>query len=241
MRANRRRSSAREWFLGGRAEQFERAGTYRVVDVAGESTIVLRGADGRLRAFLNLCRHRGSRLLCGDGVVRDAIRCPYHGWTYALDGSLKATPFIAAEDVPSEIDGLHRLAIDEWGGFVFVRIAFAASGPPRTLREQLGEVVERTERYGLAELRIGGTLRYEVAANWKVILENYNECYHCGGVHPELCRLVPAFKSNGGAGLDWERGIPHREGAYTFTEQARARASRFRVSTPMSGRATRAN
>ena len=156
--------------------------------------------------------------LCGFGVVRDAIRCPYHGWTYALDGTLKATPFIAAEDVPNDIDGLHRVAIAEWGGFVFVRIGFAASGQPRTLREQLGEIVERTERYALAQLRIGGTLRYEVAANWKVILENYNECYHCSGVHPELCRLVPAFKANGGAGLDWERGIPHREGAYTFTE-----------------------
>jgi len=69
----------------------------------------------------------------------------------------------------------------------------------------------------LADLRIGHTIRYEVAANWKAICENYNECYHCGGVHPELCSVVPAFRETGGGGLDWTRGVPHRDGAYTFT------------------------
>jgi glycine betaine catabolism A len=72
-------------------------------------------------------------------------------------------------------------------------------------------------RYPLADLRIAHTLSYEVNANWKVLCENYNECYHCGPVHPELCRIVPAFREAGGANLDWERGIPHREGATTFT------------------------
>ena len=78
-------------------------------------------------------------------------------------------------------------------------------------------IPERICRYPLGELRIGHTIRYEVAANWKVICENYNECYHCAGVHPELCAVVPAFKDRGGSGLDWLRGIPHRAGAYTFT------------------------
>ncbi len=85
------------------------------------------------------------------------------------------------------------------------------------LEEQLGPVPARTARYPLSELRIGHTIRYQVAANWKVVCENYNECYHCAGVHPELCAVVPAFRDRGGANLDWDRGIPHRPGAYTFT------------------------
>jgi glycine betaine catabolism A len=86
-----------------------------------------------------------------------------------------------------------------------------------TLSAQLGAVPERLRRYPLGELRIARRIVYEVQANWKVMLENYNECYHCGPVHPELCRLVPAFKQRGGSELDWERGIPHRDGAWTFT------------------------
>jgi len=80
-----------------------------------------------------------------------------------------------------------------------------------------GGAIDRIRRYPLAELRIARRIGYEVEANWKVILENYNECYHCGGVHPELCKVVPAFKQKGGMDLDWERGVPHREGAWTFT------------------------
>jgi Rieske 2Fe-2S family protein len=87
----------------------------------------------------------------------------------------------------------------------------------RALSEQLGPAVERSRNYPLADLVTARTITYEVAANWKVIVENYNECYHCGPVHPELCELVPAFKQGGGKGLDWDKGIPHREGATTFT------------------------
>ena len=82
---------------------------------------------------------------------------------------------------------------------------------------QLGDIPARIARYPLSALRIGHSIHYEVAANWKAICENYNECYHCGGVHPELCSVVPAFREAGGGALDWSRGIPHRDGAYTFT------------------------
>jgi Rieske 2Fe-2S family protein len=88
-------------------------------------------------------------------------------------------------------------------------------------------IPERLTRYPLAELRIGHTIEYQVGANWKVLCENYNECYHCGGVHPELCALVPAFRERGGAGLDWLRGIPHRAGAYTFTSTGTTRRRPF--------------
>jgi Rieske 2Fe-2S family protein len=106
------------------------------------------------------------------------------------------------------------VGVDTWGGFVFVNLTPSEAQP---LATQLGGIPERLRRYPLAQLRIGSTMRYDVAANWKIICENYNECYHCGGVHPELCAVVPSFREGGGANLDWSRGVPHREGAYTFT------------------------
>jgi glycine betaine catabolism A len=206
-----------QWFYAGRADQLDGIGAYRVLDVAGESVILIRTEDG-LRAHLNFCRHRGSRLLCGEGVVRGSIRCPYHGWAYALDGRLVASPFVPDDVVPAQSRRLHNVAVDEWAGFLFVHLSLeqaAANGA--TLASQLGPVPARLARYPLAELKVARSIRYEVRANWKVLLENYNECYHCAGVHPELCRIVPAFKSRGGGELDWERGIPHRDGAWTFT------------------------
>jgi Rieske 2Fe-2S family protein len=207
-----------QWFYAGRCDSLETDGAFRVLDVAGESVIVVR-SDGALHAHVNLCRHRGSRLLCGEGTLRGAIRCPYHGWSYAPEGTLIASPFVERDDVPLESRRLHRVGVAEWGGFLFVHLSpERAEHDGATLLAQLGAVPERLARYPLAELRAARSIRYDVAANWKVILENYNECYHCAGVHPELCRLVPAFKTRGGAELDWERGIPHRDGAWTFTE-----------------------
>ncbi len=203
-----------QWFCAGRAEDWAAPGSFRVLDVAGESVIVVRGEDGALYGHINLCRHRGSQLLCGEGVLRGAIRCPYHAWAYDLDGKLIASPFVEPADVPESSKRLHPVGVDSWGGFVFVNLT---PGGGHELVEQLGGAAERVKRYPLADLRVAKTLRYDVAANWKVLLENYNECYHCAGVHPELCRIVPAFKHKGGSELDWERGIPHREGAVTFT------------------------
>ena len=206
-----------QWVYAGHAQTWSQAGAFRVIDVAGESVIVVRDASGALNGHVNLCRHRGSRLLCGEGTLRGAIRCPYHGWCYALDGELIATPFIDPAQVPQDAGRLHPVAVAEWGGFVFVHLTpehiRIAGG---SLADQLGGVPQRLSRYPLAKLRVARSIAYDVRANWKVLLENYNECYHCAGVHPELCRVVPAFK-RGGADLDWERGIPHREGAFTFT------------------------
>lgn len=206
-----------QWFYVGRAEQLNHLGAYRVLDVAGESVILVRAEDG-LRAHLNFCRHRGSRLLCGEGTVRGAIRCPYHSWAYALDGTLVASPFVPDVAIPQESRRLHRVGVEEWEGFVFINLSPEGVGKTgATLHSQLGPIPQRLSRYPLAELKVAGSIRYDIEANWKVVLENYNECYHCAGVHPELCRVVPAFKRRGGAELDWERGIPHRDGAWTFT------------------------
>jgi glycine betaine catabolism A len=202
-----------QWFCAGRSQGLDSVGAFQVLDVAGESVIVVRGEEA-LYAHLNLCRHRGSRLLCGQGQLRGSIRCPYHGWAYAPDGRLVASPFVSDAAVPENARRLHPVGVAEWAGFLFLRVA---GNDGETLAEQLGAIAQRVERYPLDRLRVGHSIRYEVAANWKVMLENYNECYHCAGVHPELCRLVPDFKRQGGAALDWDRGIAHREGAWTFT------------------------
>ncbi len=207
-----------EWFCVGRLDELGLASPERVavVDVAGESVLVTSDGDGVLHAAYNVCRHRGSQLhpVEPGGTLRCAaksLRCPYHSWTYSLDGRLLRAPHSDIAD-PDRFR-LSSVSVGTWGGFVFVHLtpeeagelADAVAGPAVTLAN-----------YGLGALVTGRSLRYEVAANYKVLLENYNECYHCGPVHPELARLVPAF-GGGGAGLDWANGIPHRDGAWTFT------------------------
>jgi glycine betaine catabolism A len=218
-----------EWVCVGREEELVGPGAFRVLDVLGESLILVRNREARLRAFYNVCRHRGTRLcrdeaasgagaapLLGGGLAAGRITCPYHQWTYDLDGRLIAAPHLSgAAGFDRSLFSLHPVGVDTWGGFIFVNLTPADAG---TLAQQLGAIPERVARYPLSELRIGHTIRYAVHANWKAICENYNECYHCGGVHPELCAVVPAFREHGGASLDWARGIPHRPGAYTFTD-----------------------
>ena len=212
----RERIFFREWFCLARAEELGGPGAWLSREVAGESVLLVRLPDGGLAAHYNVCRHRGSRLVpeCGAGQFTTGIRCPYHAWTYQLDGRLRSAPYLEDDGVDRNALSLHPVEVACWGGFVFVRLTPDA-GP--ALAEQLAGAAERVRRYPLAELRSAHRIEYPVAANWKVILENYNECYHCGPVHPELCRLVPAFKQRGGSELDWERGIPHRDGAWTFT------------------------
>jgi Rieske 2Fe-2S family protein len=216
----------REWLCVARAEELAEPGAFRVLEVLGESILLVRNREGQLRAFYNVCRHRGSRLcreppaagaaaVLGGGLSGGRITCPYHRWTYDLDGRLIGAPYLTGEPgFDKSLFSLYPVGLECWGGFVFVHLTPARAAP---LAAQLGAIPERVARYPLSELRIGHTTRYEVAANWKVICENYNECYHCAGVHPELCAVVPAFRERGGANLDWARGIPHRPGAYTFT------------------------
>jgi len=223
--AERERIWFRQWVMVGRVHDVPHGGDRMVVDVAGESIVVVRDDLGVLRGFFNVCRHRGAELVdptgppCGSFGA--AIRCPYHAWTYGLDGALRRAPFLSADQTPAV--SLHPVAVDTWGGFVFVHLTPDDAAP---LREQLGEIPDRVSRYPLADLRRGYSFTYEVAANWKVIAENYNECYHCGPVHPTLCDLVPAFRK-GGSGLDWPDGVPHREGAWTFTTTGTSTRSPF--------------
>lgn len=209
-----------EWFCVGRLDALGLAEPSRVVvvDVAGESVLVTSDEDRALHASYNVCRHRGSQLLAAPpddappvACAASALRCPYHSWTYALDGRLLRAPHADLDDTTAF--ALDPVDVDVWGGFVFVHLTPQRAAP---LAEAVAHAAGTLANYGLADLVVGATFRYEVAANYKVLLENYNECYHCGPVHPELCRLVPSF-AGGGDDLDWDAGIPHREGAWTFT------------------------
>lgn len=213
-RTERERLWFRQWVLVGRVDDLPGPGDRLLADLAGESILVVRGDGGALHAFYNVCRHRGAELVdpraAACGHLGSSIRCAYHAWSYAYDGRLRRAPFL--DDLPESDIRLTTLQVDSWGGFLFVNADLRAA----PLLDQLGPIARRTERYPLADLRRGHRMTYEVAANWKIIAENYNECYHCGPVHPELCDLVPAFR-RGGGGLEWPDGIPHREGAWTFT------------------------
>ena len=197
-------------------------GQVAVVEVVGESIVLTRDDDG-LHAAYNVCRHRGSQLvpvLPGAGptcVVAGALRCPYHSWTYSLSGRLLRAPHTEGVEIDPAEFSLHPVGVREWAGFVFVHLTpDAAQLSVEPFDDGVAKADANLANYDLGSLVTGRVLSYDVAANWKVLSENYNECYHCGPVHPELVRLVPAF-GGGGTGLAWDDGIPHREGAWTFT------------------------
>lgn len=229
----------REWICVGREEELPNAGDHKILNVYGESVLLLRNQKNLLRAFYNVCRHRGASLcpiteqensndrlpLRGGVINREMITCPYHAWSYDLDGQLQQAPHMT-EDMGFRVEDiqLHKVACEIWGGFIFINLS-PETAP--SFEQFIKPSAEQFERYPLSELRIGATIQYEVNANWKVLCENYNECYHCGPVHPELCQIVPAFKQAGGAGLDWEKGIPHRKGAWTFTASGTTKRRSF--------------
>ncbi len=162
-------------------------GGYRVEEVAGDSLILVRGPDGALRAFHNVCRHRGTRLLdSGAGCLAGSVRCSYHAWVYGLDGRLRSaphmdrTPGFSTHDWP-----LVRAASEARDGIVWVRVAEA--GPD--LAGQLGEAADRLRPYRMETLVAAHEERYKLRANWKLVVQNFSECLHCPVIHPQLQRL----------------------------------------------------
>ena len=191
----RERVFARSWVCVGRAEQLPEAGDYLVAEVADESPIVLRGDDGALRAFANACRHRGTELLTGAGSTGRVIKCPYHAWTYSLDGRLVGSPNVGAADgIDRDSMGLWAVPIAEHDGFVFLNLDPGAEPLHDALAAQPDSLLELA-RYGLGELRVGARREYDVHANWKIVVENYHECLHCPTVHPELVKIVPLYRA----------------------------------------------
>lgn len=221
----RERIFYRSWLCAGRAEELPEAGDFLTRDVAGESVLVVRTREGDLRAFYNVCRHRGTRL-CGEpaGRAHRVFVCPYHAWTYALDGRLLRTPNLRAGDLDPAAHGLRPVALEPWDGFLWLNLA---EKPPRSLLEQLAlepGAPLAFGRYRTGELRIGHRIAYEVRVNWKILHDNFNECLHCPGLHPELVKIVPLYRS--GQVVDPARadgGATLAEGLYTFTDSGRSR------------------
>lgn len=183
----------RQWLCVGRTQKIAAPGDYQVVEVGDQSIVITRGKDAELRAFHNTCRHRGS-ILCEQpqGHFRgQRIVCPYHSWTYSLEGDLIATPWrLEGGDFDTSKYPLYEIAVGEWAGFLFINLDEQASA---FSNEILGDIPERLSHWNLEHTVTVHTMTVDLACNWKVFWENFNECYHCPNVHPALCRIVPQF------------------------------------------------
>ena len=215
----------REFFFGG----WQCVG--RSVDVApggmcaqslGEYGVLLtRDKEGVLHGFENACRHRGHELLpCGATQEARAIVCPYHAWSYRLDGSLIGAPGHHDVELDKSTLGLKTVEVREWHGWIFID----RTGRGGKFQEHIGELEDVVARYGAADLVTPVSHEYDVAANWKVIIENYQECYHCAMIHPELCRVSPPESGeNVELDGDWVGGwMDLRESAQTMSLDGRS-------------------
>ena len=201
------------WIAAGRAEQIDRPGAFLRRDVAGASLLIVRGSDNVLRAFHNVCRHRGTRLCVEDsGAFQGSIQCPYHAWTYGLNGLLLAAPQM--EEVPGFNRSdypLREARCDVWDGHIFINLAEA----PTPLRSQLGELPERFAPWRMQDLRMARRIDYDIATNWKLVVQNYNECLHCPVIHPLLNRMhhylgaenVPTADTYCGGAMGFKDGV----------------------------------
>ena len=174
----------------GHQSQLAKAGEYFLADVGGESLILVRDQKGALRGFYNVCRHRGTRL-CEQtsGQFRQAIQCPYHAWTYSLDGSLLGAPQMdEVEGFVKQEQSLCSVPLGLWEGFIFVNLSEEAMA----LKTKFAPLQGKFTHWNLPALRPARRIEYDVASNWKLLFENYSECYHCSLVHPALIQLSPA-------------------------------------------------
>ena len=174
------------WVCVGHVDQVRERGDFVMAEVGRESVFVIADDDGVPHAFLNTCRHRGSRLVDAPEGRLPRLQCPYHAWSYGFDGSLRNAPHTEdIEDFDPRCYGLRAVRVAVVEGLVLVDLSGGAPDP----EEHVGELAAQLARYRLGELRRAQRVVYEVDANWKAIAENYSECLHCPGVHPELNRL----------------------------------------------------
>ena len=228
----------RDWLYVCHASSLAEARSFRRFDIGRQSILLVRGDDGVLRAFHNTCRHRGSALCteaegCLGGKL---IVCPYHQWSYALDGRLLATSSHAeAADFDKADYPLFEVTLREWHGGLFVSLA----ADPPAFEEGFVRGSDRIENWPMAELVVGHRWQKTMACNWKIFWENFNECLHCPNIHPELCRLVPIY----GRRISYYRDEPNwvlyrdrdepqyrgglRAGAETWSLSGRAGGVRF--------------
>jgi Rieske 2Fe-2S family protein len=176
------------WLLAGHQSQLPEPGDYFLLSVGSESLIITHDQRSTIRGFYNVCRHRGTRLCETATGHLSAIQCPYHAWTYALDGRLIGAPHM--DEVPefNKADyALNPVMLAIWEGFIFVNLAKA----PASLEEWLAPLARKFSHWNMSILRPAKRIEYDVRANWKLMFENYSECYHCPGVHPMLQKISP--------------------------------------------------
>lgn len=226
------RIHARNWIYVGREEEFP-ALTVRRLEVAGQNLIAVKDQHGDIRCFHNACRHRGAELCAAPETKLKSrlITCPYHEWAYGLDGKLVRVPYATpTADFKREDHGLLAVAVTRWNGFVFV--CLAGDPPPFNKAPDMGAAA--LDNWPMSELVIGHTWVHEIACNWKIFWENYNECLHCPGIHPELCDIVPVYRRGIMAiseASDWVPGTrPEnslKPGAVTWTANGKACGPEF--------------
>jgi phenylpropionate dioxygenase-like ring-hydroxylating dioxygenase large terminal subunit len=177
----------RSWQLAGHVSRLSEPGDYLTAEAGTQPVLVVRGKDGELRAFRNVCRHRGSRVLSGSGRCGKALRCRYHGWTYRLDGTLIGMPEVRSfGDIDKSVLGLLPARVEEMCGLVFVNLDVGAT----PLAERLGDLPERLERYRIPSLVPFASVAGQQPVNWKIVIDNYLEGYHVPIAHPGLMRLL---------------------------------------------------
>ena len=179
---------ATNWVLVGHQNQLSEPGDYFLAEVAGESLIVVKDQRSTIRAFYNVCRHRGARLCEEQNGHGAAIQCPYHAWTYALDGRLLGAPHM--DETPGFKKAEYQLKparLGLWDGFIFLNLEDASP----SLEKWFEPLDGKFSPWNLAALRSAKRIEYDVKANWKLMFQNYSECYHCLGVHPELSKISP--------------------------------------------------
>ncbi len=178
---------SRKWITVGHVDQVRKKGDYFLFKVGDEQIIIIRENEDSIRAFYNVCRHRGSTL-CSDvsGNAKKLV-CPYHAWTYGLDGALVSARLMPDDFVKAD-NGLHTCHVREHFGFIFINMS---AGEPDDFDATFGDMDAILDYHGFAEAKIAHIGHYPTAANWKLVVENFLECYHCQPAHPEFCSMHP--------------------------------------------------
>lgn len=213
------------WIYACREEEIPSVGDYKLVQVEDESIILVRDKANNIKALFNVCSHRGTQL-CTEPTGNfkgKSIQCPYHAWTYALDGKLLGAPLMQEGDgFQKDECGLHRAKVHIWEGFVFINL----DENPAIFEVQMEALIGKFSDWKIGELRIAKNIKYELNCNWKLILQNYQECYHCPGVHPLLTKLTPVRSArhdhSKGAVIGGYMDLTKERGSMTMNGEAAA-------------------
>lgn len=229
----------RNWVYVCRSSELEGLRAFRTFELGDQQVLILRDEENQLQAFHNTCRHRGS-ILCTEAQGRltsKSLVCPYHSWTYSLQGDLQRTP---SKQLPAQFDksehSLYPVALQEWKGFIFINLAAELAQP---FQQSFHKDSVNLNNWPLAELEVGHVYRKTMACNWKIFWENFNECLHCPRVHPELSKLVPIYSRaimEPNDHPDWAQHVDHsdpklkggmREGADTWSHDGQVSGEPF--------------